>query len=105
MALLVLTCMKRLMGVTYICTKYSEAPKPATPAATTAFCQTSGTELEDVRHIPVSTSKAAEQSSTTGQRIPRVSKLQAGDVKGLTKSSNVQTSSVSNDLTYVFLFN
>ena len=96
--------MKRLMGVTYICTKYSEAPKPATPAATTAFCQTSGTALDDVRHIPVSTSKAAEQSSTTGQRISQVSKLQAGVAQGLTKGSNVQTSSVSNDLTHVFLF-
>lgn len=54
--------MKRLMGVMYICTKYKEAPRPLTPAATTAFCQTSGTAFEDVRQIAVSTSRAAKQN-------------------------------------------
>lgn len=102
---LILTCMKRLIGVTYICTKYSEAPKPATPAATTAFCQTSGTELEDVRHIPVSTSKAAKQQGTAGQRVSLVTKMQACVQEGLTQGSYIQTSSVNNDLAHVFLFN
>lgn len=101
---LVLTCMKRLIGVTYICTKYSEAPKPATPAATTAFCQTSGTELEDVRQIPVSTSKAAKQQGTAGQHVVLLTKLHACVPEGLTEGRNIQTSSVSNDLTHIFLF-
>ena len=71
--------MKRLIGVTYICTKYNEAPKPATPAATTAFCQTSGTELEDVRHTPVSTNNAAKQQGTAGQRVSLVTKAASLD--------------------------
>ena len=55
----ILTCMKRLIGVTYICTRYNEAPRPATPAATTAFCQTSGIESAEVSTMAVSTRRAA----------------------------------------------
>ena len=55
--------MKRLMGVTYICTRYNETPTPAAPDTTIAFCHASGTVLLDVRLIAVSAKSAAPKKS------------------------------------------